>query len=91
MGNLSHMHAVLWVKKEITDGVLEEEELETTLGRIRGSILSLISIEEVDEFVAKGLLKSKEFAFEVKEHAKKVLGHVCSARCKTRLEVAMEI
>jgi hypothetical protein len=85
LGNLSHVHTVLWLKKENTQGVLKDEELETTLGRIHCSILSLISIEEVDEFVAKGLLESEDYAFWVKEHATKLLQHVCNARCTNRI------
>ena len=66
--------------------MLEEEELETTLGRIFGSIMPLISIEEVDGCVAKGFLESEDYAFWVKEHATKVLRHVCYARCKAGLK-----
>ncbi len=75
------------VKNENAQGVLEEEEeLETTLGGIFGSIMSLISTEEVDGFVAKGLLESEYYGFWVKEHVTKMLRHVCYARCKAGLK-----
>ena len=78
VGNLPHIHALIWLK----DG---SEPPEVTEGRIRGSLLDLIRADEVDELVTEGLLENAEEAMHVKELAQRVLRHVCNSRCQRRV------
>jgi hypothetical protein len=49
VGNLPHIHALMWLKEG-------SEVKDTTLDRIRGSIMDMIRSEEIDLLVAGGLL-----------------------------------
>ena len=80
VGNLPHIHALLWLR----DG---SESFAVTENRIRGSVVDLLSSDEVDALVAEGLLSCRDEAMGVKDLAKKVLTHVCSSRCKRRVGV----
>jgi len=67
VGNLPHIHALLWLK----DGT---EDFTVTEDRIRGSNVDLLSTE--------GILSCWGEAMEVKDLAKKLLTHICSSRCQ---------
>ena len=79
VGNLPHIHALIWLKKDPPPSQRETEE------RIRGSIMSLIEPEEINELVAEGLLSCLGEEVHVQELARRVLKHVCSSRCKRRI------
>jgi len=80
VGNLPHVHALLWLR----DG---SESFAVTENRIRGSVVDLLSSDEVDALVAEGLLSCRDEAMAVKDLAKTVLTHVCNSRCKRRVGV----
>ena len=80
VGNLPHIHALLWLRQGC-------EPLEVTEGRIRGSVMDLIRADEIDLLVAEGLLSCAEEAIEVQELARRVLGHICSSRCQRRVGI----
>ena len=80
VGNLPHVHALLWLREGC-------EPLEVTEGRIRGSIMDLIRADEIDLLVAEGLLSCAEEAIEVQELARRVLGHICTSRCQRRIGI----
>jgi hypothetical protein len=62
MGNLPHIHALIW----ITGGQLLERRNEI-LERIRGSSMSLIDHSEIDELIELGVLDSLDDAMQVKD------------------------
>ena len=75
VGNLPHIHALIWLK----DG---SEPFSITESQIRGSTIDLLSPEEVDDLIAKGLLSCQDEALTMKDLAKKVLSHVCNSQCQ---------
>ena len=79
IGNLPHIHALIWLKDKPSPDKSEIEE------RIRGSIMSLIEPDEIDDLVAEGLLSCIGEEIEVQELTIRVLKHVCSSRCKRRI------
>ena len=76
VGNLPHIHALLWLK--------EGESVRVSQERICGSIMELIQPEEIDTLVAKGLLSCAEEAMTVQEMGQRVLAHICNSRCMRR-------
>jgi hypothetical protein len=83
VGNLPHIHALIWLKEG-------SEVKDTTLDRIRGSIMDMIRSEEIDLLVAEGLLANVNEIVEVKELASRILIHVCTSRCKRRVGIENE-
>ena len=78
MGNLSHIHALLWCLKAA-------EDLKVMLDRIRAMTLDLVRQEELDELIDQGFLEDVNEVNSVIEKAGKVLLHVCSYRCVNRI------
>jgi hypothetical protein len=78
-GNLSHLHFLLWIDRS-------EEDITTTLERIRGGVLDFITPEELDSFVADGMKVDPENEFAVKDLADQFLSHLCSERCMKRVD-----
>jgi len=76
VGNLSHIHSLIW---------LEDESMECSMDRIRGSIAELIREEEVDPLIEEGLIRSFRDVDDIREHGARVLRHTCSPRCKTQI------
>jgi hypothetical protein len=77
-GNLSHLHFLLWIDRT-------NEDLSTTLERIRGSYLDFVSPEEIDDFVKDGMTyKDKNNPTELQDLAAQFLTHICSSRCMKR-------
>ena len=74
MGNLSHIHALIWLK----DGELED----ATLDRIRGSTDDLIGPDEVDNLIQEGIIHDEHEVIQIVEEALHILRHTCSAQCK---------
>jgi predicted GIY-YIG superfamily endonuclease len=75
-GNLSHIHALLWVDKT--------EEQVITLDRIRGSTLDIICEDEIDSLIQEKIIRNSNEVIKVRDMATKVLRHVCNDRCKRR-------
>ena len=80
VGNLPHIHALIWLRGEFVSPKDVED-------RIRGSLMHLIRRDEIDDLVAKGILSSTDDAIEVQELAERVLAHVCSSRCQKRVGI----
>jgi DNA replication protein DnaC len=76
-GNLSHLHYLLWIDTS-------EEELSTTLERIRGSSFSFMTQDELDEMKADGLNINDSNYSHIQELAEQFLTHTCSKRCMKR-------
>ena len=74
-GNLSHIHALLW---------LLPESAETTEERIRGTLLTLIRPSEIDAYIQMGLLDGVQSLCHVYDKAGRFLRHRCSNRCMMR-------
>jgi hypothetical protein len=74
MGNLSHIHSLIW----LDDGELEA----VTLDRIRGSTTDLIRAQELDGLIQEGLIADEREAIHVTNEATRILKHTCTARCK---------
>ena len=51
MGNLSHIHALIWLHPN-------SEPVKVTMDRIRGMTMDLVRAEEMEEFINMGLLES---------------------------------
>ena len=77
-GNLSHIHALLWLKHS------KEETEEVTLDRIRGSTLQLVRTDEIASMIEEGLLESDLEYGNILDLAGRVLLHACSKRCRRR-------
>ena len=78
-GNLSHIHALVWLRKR-------SKLTKTTFERIRGSTFDLISPDEFQRYAEEGLVASgRESMDEVRSKAEKFLWHVCNRRCKKRV------
>lgn len=75
-GNLSHIHALIWVDKS--------EPQHITLDRIRGSTLDLICEDEIDNLVKEKIFSKSSDVFKIRDMAVKLLRHVCNQRCKRR-------
>lgn len=75
-GNLSHIHALIWID--------ENEMQQTTLNRIRGSTLDLITDNEVDLLLKEKIFNNPNDKQNVQNIASRILRHVCSERCKRR-------
>jgi hypothetical protein len=76
-GNLSHIHALIWIENE-------SETQDITLNRIRGSILELITPDEIQEFQREGLISHESDIIMIKGKAEIILKHICDKRCKMR-------
>jgi hypothetical protein len=77
VGNLSHLHAILWTKDDITT----PEGLDKVLDRIRGSGKDLIRLDEIADLSQRNLLKKdKELSYYQQWHVR-VNGHKCARRC----------
>ena len=61
MGNLSHIHALIWLK----DGESED----ATLDRIQGSTDDLIRPDEVDDLIQEGIIRDEREVIQVVEDA----------------------
>jgi hypothetical protein len=84
-GNLSHIHALLWVDDDDHDdsgggggGAAAAQD------RIRGSVMELIRPGEIDGLVEEGLLECGADIIKVQDAALRILRHICSSRCKRR-------
>ena len=71
MGNLSHIHGLL----KVCVDMLDPEDLKKFHDVIRGFSADIVRIEEIDDYVARGLFDSGDDWFEVVEQAKTVLTH----------------
>ncbi len=80
-GNLSHIHALIWVDKS--------ENQSITLNRIRGSTIDLISNHEIDKLVEEKILHNTSDIYTVRLMAEKLLKHICNERCKRRTGVGV--
>jgi hypothetical protein len=78
MGNLSHIHSLIWLK---------DEPLSTMQDRIRGSVASLLEPDEMDALIKEGLLANEGEIASVLDDAARILKHKCSERCKKRKSV----
>jgi len=76
VGNLSHIHALIW---------LDGEPETISMNRIRGSTKTLIYEDEIPALVEEGLVEDVDDINEILEHASRVLKHSCSDRCKTQV------
>jgi hypothetical protein len=74
MGNLSHIHSLIW----LDDGESEA----VTLDRIRGSTTDLIRAQELDSRIQEGLIADEREAIHITNEATRILKHTCTARCK---------
>ena len=74
MGNLSHIHALIW---------LEDRELEKAmLDRIQGSMDDLIHPNKVDNQIQEGIIHDECEVIRIVEEASCILKHMCTAQCK---------
>ncbi len=78
-GNLSHIHALIWVDKS--------EKKQIKLDRICGSIIDLISINNIDIFIKEKILNDESDVYRVRDKGEKLLKHICNDRCKRRIGV----
>ncbi|MEM1010425.1 MAG: hypothetical protein AAGJ35_15635, partial [Myxococcota bacterium] len=77
-GNLSHIHAILRTKLDIS----KPEELNEILDKIRGCVSNLVNPGEFTELKEKGLISSVDHLVEILELAKAYLTHHCHDRCQ---------
>ena len=71
MGNLSHIHALIWLK----DGESED----AILDRIQGSTDDLIRPDKIDDLIQEGIIHDEHEVIQVVENASRILRHTCSA------------
>jgi hypothetical protein len=75
MGNLSHIHSLIW---------LEKEPLSVTQDRIQGSLATLIRSDEIDTLIEQGLAADEQEIAFILDEASRILKHKCSTQCKKR-------
>jgi len=80
-GNLSHIHALLWIA---------DEPQQHTHERIRGSLMTLVRPDELDSFIDEGLIENVGEWNSIREKAERVLKHVCNNRCMKRVGVGKD-
>jgi predicted GIY-YIG superfamily endonuclease len=79
VGNLSHLHFLLWIDQS-------QEDLSTTMNRIRGGFLDFLSPEELQGFIRDGYKVNHGHSntFHVQDLAEQFLTHICNKRCQKR-------
>ena len=75
-GNLSHIHALIWVDKNEAQNI--------TLDRIHGSTLDLIGENDIENLLQEKILRNESDIFKIHDIARTILRHVCNERCKRR-------
>ena len=75
VGNLSHIHALLWLNEEPTDETQEH---------IRGALMTLVWPREVDHYLSSGVIHDLQDVCEILDKAECFLHHHCSSQCMKR-------
>jgi len=78
-GNLSHIHALLWLDDTQTDELIQE--------RVRGSLMTLVYPNEVNGYIEERLMSCQSDWWNITEKASKFLRHTCSSRCMKRVGI----
>jgi hypothetical protein len=70
-GNLPHIHAIVRVNHDATD----PHAVDAFQDRIRGFVGDIIRVEEIDNYVAEGLLRDRDEWYEIQKLAGSILTH----------------
>jgi hypothetical protein len=70
-GNLPHIHAIIRVNYDAND----PHTVDAFLDRIRGFVGDILRVEEIDDYVAEGLLRDRDEWYEIQKLAGSILMH----------------
>ena len=80
-GNVSHIHGLIKLQK----GDLSDQDFVDFLCSLqKNSVADLVSGEEVDEYIEKGLFEDQRDWTTFKADAHEFLSHTCTPRCQVR-------
>ena len=86
VGNLSHIHLLLEIKKPIVNGkiVITPEHIDFLTDLVRANIFDIVRTEEIQTYIDEGLYKEVTDYHTTIRKGKKFLPHLCNERCKVR-------
>ena len=80
-GNLSHIHLMIGINKE----KMTQKQKDKIDNLIRCSICDIVRVNEVQDLIGEGIMKSIDELHEFQDLCSNILPHICNSRCLRRI------